>query len=83
LAALFTAAHERLPNPYPFTTPPHGPTLLLPPQKAETQSAPAPAPPQTYARVPLATDALTVAVLGPDGTVVYYHLAEGIRKPIN
>ncbi|CAD6885866.1 unnamed protein product [Tilletia controversa] len=77
LAALFKAAHA-LPNPYTFRTSAHGPTLLGLPTAAEepTQQI-------NPRRVPLASDALTVAVLGPDGTVVYYNLAEGIRKPIN
>ncbi|KAE8226733.1 hypothetical protein CF319_g700 [Tilletia indica] len=77
LAGLFKAAHA-LPNPYTFRTSAHGPTLLGLPNAAEDF------PQETKPRsAPLASDALTVAVLGPDGTVVYYNLAEGIRKPIN
>ncbi|KAL9938704.1 hypothetical protein V8E36_002423 [Tilletia maclaganii] len=87
LADIFAALHA-LPNPYPFHTRPHGPTLVLVADNASDASdaarPPAPQPEVgVHARVPLGTDALTLAILGQDGTVVYYHMAEGIRKPIN
>ncbi|KAK0542802.1 hypothetical protein OC845_006437 [Tilletia horrida] len=100
LASIFSALHS-LPNPYAFSTPPHGPTLLMPTMTTGSRSAAAAAveqgqgqgqhqsdkaeqqQTQAFPSVPLDTDAVTVAVLGTDGAVVYYNLAEGIRKPIN